>query len=470
METIEINEQSMELLQSLNDNDLLLGYSASGKKVGLVRVGKINSTTYAGCRWDKNSMTTVGEPIGSITKIENLAKVFGLGGYLVQNDHSRRKLSVENHNTFEDGSVAALDGTMGHYQWGSGVDIYYAHWTDGDYECEAIDTKPITGRKNIRIPVFSRSCAGFATVDRTDLRLVSYISNDVRYRGGNNDATLDAAYNSQLGKPATNMPIQTFAQYARKNGKLWFANARVINFITAAIFRIYFHNRNIQAALNTTLTAEGLHQGGCGAGADQPANWNANFKYYPYIPLSAGVELGDATTKFSVTIQENGASKTINNIPSTLGLKNWYKYLWGPEEDSMLKCMPDKSQQLLIKNEINGDLFDFTTDSDKIAIGRTPPYESAAWKFTKKMCLDNAAMVPAEVGATETTGWADGYYSPAATSGFRGSFRLGRAGNGGSAGSGCLTGSVGVSAAYACYGAFLGEFKSAFSTEETLYN
>ena len=98
--------KNIEPLQSVDDNDMLLGYSASGNKIGLISVGKVNSTQWAGCRWRKDSVTTVGEPCGSIAKLERLAELLGLGGYMVQNDHSRRKLSADNHNNFSNGAAA----------------------------------------------------------------------------------------------------------------------------------------------------------------------------------------------------------------------------------------------------------------------------------------------------------------------------------------------------------------------------
>ena len=114
----EMNE--LDEILSPNDNDKLIGYSPSAQKYGLISVGRIHQTQWCGCRWRKDSQTTVGEPCGSIPKIEKMAELFGLGGYLVRNDHSRRKLSPSTHNEFAAGGAAALDGSMGHYQWGSG--------------------------------------------------------------------------------------------------------------------------------------------------------------------------------------------------------------------------------------------------------------------------------------------------------------------------------------------------------------
>ena len=460
--------KTVEAMQSITDNTQILGYDGTANKYGLISVGKINQTQWCGCRWRKDSLTTVGEPCGSLPKIERMAELFGLGGYLVRNDHSRRKLSPSTHNEFADGGTALLDGSMGHYQWGSGVTIYYAFWEDETYLYEAVDTKPIPGQLNYKIPIFSRSCAGYATIDRTNNILVSYINNAAQYRGGNNDASLDSLFNSQLGKPATNIAVPTAATYARKNGTLWFANERVAFAITAILKRIYFHNRSIQAAYNATLTADGLHQGGTGDGCGQPSDWGNNWKNYPYIPLSAGVERGDYVGTFSVNIDDNGTTKAISGIPSFLGLKNDYKYLGCIEEDTLLQCNSDKSQSVYIDNNIDGHTFDVSTVNGKVFVGTTPPKEAAGWIGIKKLHLGNLCNFPLEVGTTATTGYGDSYYNPAATSGLRGASRLGYANNAGDAGSVYLYGSYAPSHALANFGVALCEFKEAFSTEPSL--
>lgn len=460
--------KSMEALQSITDNTKVMGYDPTGNKYGLISVGKIKATTWCGCRWRKDSLTTVGEPVGSLPKIERMAALFGLGGYLVQNNHTRQKLSAANHNYLASGAAAALDGSMGHYQWGSGVTIYYATWEDETYIYEAVDTVPIPGQLNYKIPVFSRSCAGYATIDRTNNKLVSYINNAAQYRGGNNNSALDSAFNSQLGKPATYIAVPTAAQYARANGSLWFCNARVAFAITAILKRIYFHNRSIGAAVNNTLTADGLHQGGTGVGADIPANWGGDWGYYPYLPLSAGVNQGDLTGIFSQSITDSGGTRVINNIPSFIGLKNDYKYLGCIEEDTLLQCESDGSQSVWIDNNIDGHTFDVTKTDGHVLIGSTYQTGAAGWSYPKKINLSNLCNFPLENGGSASTGYGDGYYNPFTTSGLRGAIRLGVAYLGGDAGSVCLDGGDAPSLAYAYYGVVLCEFKEAFSTEPTL--
>ena len=80
--------------------------------------------TWCGCRWRKGNASPEGEPIGNISMLANLKSILGLGGYLVQNDHSRKKLSSQTHYRLETGEEAKLDGSMGHYNWGTGVTMY----------------------------------------------------------------------------------------------------------------------------------------------------------------------------------------------------------------------------------------------------------------------------------------------------------------------------------------------------------
>ena len=465
-----IEISSIEDMQSVSGTTKVLSYDSAANKIGFVSVNQVKQTTWCGCRWNMTQATPVGEPVGSLPKIERMIDLFGLGGYIVHNDHSRQKLSPSNHNLYLTGGTALLDGTHGHYNWGSGVGIYYATWRDGVYEYEAVDTVPIPGQMNYYIPVFSRSCAGYAAIDRTNLKLVNYINTAAQYRGGNNNAEYDGTWCSLLGKPATNIPIATAATYARKNGNLWFANSRVVFFITAVLKRIYFHNRSIQQAYNATLTADNLHQGGTGQGCDLPFTWSDNGNN-PYIPLSVGVDRGDFTGLLSTTMQnKSGNTVTVGNIPSFAGLKNDYKYLWCMTEDELLQCNADGSQSIYINDTIDGSAFDLSTVNGKILAGTTPVHATASWSFIKKMRLNHLTMVPEEDGGTESTYYGDGYYNPIITSGLRGALRLGAADHGSIAGSCMLIGNFAPSSADANWGFALCEFEKAFTTAPTFVN
>jgi hypothetical protein len=426
------------------------------------------SNTWFGCKWPIGNSNSEGTPIGNLLRLAHMQEIFRIGGYMVKNDHSRRKLSAADHRHYEDGGAVDFTGQDGHYMWGWGKDLYYAAWLDASYKHEAFDDRPIPGVPCVRIPVGTRCCAGYAALDRTNNILCSYINRTAQYRGGTN-ADWDGSYRSLICKPVSNIGMPTLATYARNNGTLWFTSERVMLYITGALARVYFHNRNIQAAFNSQLTADGLHQGGLGMGADMPSWWSTDLGYNPYIDLDAGIEKGDFTGIFSVTIKNSSNEDVvINNIPSFMGLKNFYKYLWTMEEDALLICQADGSQAMYVDNAIDGHTFDVSGAGSHILIGKTPVHASASWSPIKDISFDYLSGMPVQDGGTYDTFYADGYYNPRGENGLvRGALVLGSAYNGGDAGSCMLYGYYAPSDADAVGGAVLCEFAEAFNSQLT---
>lgn len=460
----------MKELEDLNvgANTYVVGYDTKAGKTGRIAVSQISgSLPWFGRKWSKVNSSPVGSPVGDFDLGQVLAKQLGLGGYIVTDAHKRTKLSPTNHNLLETGGAADLTGGAGHYQWGWNVPFYYQVYDDDNDIYETVSLGgPRPGFWNYYIPVGSRSCAGYAAMDRTNAKLMSVVNSTAQFRGGNNDASLDAAFNSQLCKPATNMSITSFRTAARKNGTLWFANERVMQYITAALKRIIFGNRNIQAAFNGTLDANGLRQGGTGNGIDIPASLGNDWKYFPYVNLDVGIDQGDFTGILSVTINDNGTQKAIGNIPSFYGLKNDYKYLWCMSENMLLQNNADKSQTLYVSDNIDGSSMNLSSVAGLTQIGKGPVASASVWQFAKDYTLKNLAFFPKEeLGGSTSTFYCDGYYNPAGTSGLRGAGLLGYADNGSYAGSVSLNGSYAVSDAYAGWGAFLCEYAEAFTTQ-----
>ena len=460
----------MKELEGLNvgANTYILGYDTKAGKTGLIAVSQVSgSLPWFGRKWAKGNSSPVGTPIGDFDLGQSLAKQLGLGGYLVTDGHQRTKLSPTNHNLLETGGSADLTGGAGHYQWGWNVPFYYQVYEDDNYLNETVSLGgPRPGFWNYYIPVGSRSCAGYAAMDRTNAKLMSVVNSTAQFRGCNNDASLDAAFNSQLCKPATNMNIFDFRTAARKNGTLWFANERVMQYITAALKRIIFGNRNIQAAFNATLDANGLRQGGTGPGIDMPTSWDNTWKYFPYVNLNVGIDQGDFTGILSTTINDNGMQKTIGNIPSFYGLKNDYKYLWCMSENMLLQCNADKSQTLYVSDNIDGSNMNLSSVAGLTQIGKGPVASSSGWQYAKDYTLKNLAFFPKEeLGGSPSTFYCDGYVNPAVTGGLRGALLLGYANNGVYAGSVFLDGIDAPSAAHAYWGAFLCEYAEAFTTQ-----
>ena len=429
-------------------------------------------TTWFGWRKLLDDSNPEGEPVGNILRLARMQSILKLGGYMVKNDHTRKKLSPSDHRFYEeDGSAVVFTGADGHYHWGWGVDMWYGSWIEDGYEYEVFDDRPIPDHPCVKIPIGSVSAAGRCAIDRTNLQLVDYISEDARYRGGKNVAANDNNWNSGLGTAVTNIAIGDLATYARKNGNLWFANERVAIFIVGALMRVFFHNANIQASFVSGVDTRGLHQGGLGEGIvyNEDVEWGS--RATPYWKQNAGVELGDFTGTFSITItKSNGATATISGIPSFMGLKNWYKSLWVMEEDSLLVCNSNKTQSLYVKKVIDGVAASLSNVSDKVLAATCPAHESGSWSYIKRTSKAYLSGGPTLDGGTESTFMCDGYYNPAATDGsVRGALRLGNFHYGVGAGSCMLHGSSAPSDANALGGAVLCEFAESFDTELTLH-
>ena len=426
--------------------------------------------TWFGWRKHVNSSNPEGEPVGNLFRLARMQSILKLGGYMVKNDHSRKKLSLSDHRFYEeDGSAVVFTGAHGHYHWGSGVEMWYGSWIEDGFEYEVFDDRIIPGHPCVKIPIFSVSAAGRCAIDRTNLQLVDYISEDARYRGGNNEASWDDTYRSLLGMPVSNIAIGTLAGYARKNGNMWFANERVAIFIVGALMRVFFHNANIQADFVEGVDERGLHRGGLGLGVlyDNDIEWTGVRGYNPYFKMSVGIEKGDFTGLITYTItKSDGSTKTVTGMPCFMGLKNWYKSLWVMEEDSLLVCNSNKTQSLYVKKVIDGTAPSLSDTSDKVLAATCPAHGSGSWSAIKQTTKAYLSGAPIVDGGTNDTFMCDGYYNPAVTDGsVRGALRLGSANGGGDAGSCMLYGYHAPSVAHARGGAVLCEFTEAFDTE-----
>ena len=434
----------IEDLAYVTGDTRLFGYDKTGQKVGFVPANLLtNSSPIAGWKRKKTDAKTEGTPFGDFEFIANLPSYLQLGGYLVQNNHQRKKLSAKTHLMLANGETCVLDGSQGHYQWGWGVPFYYATWEDDTWIYEAISLSKIKGHWNYYIPVGSRSAAGYCILDTGTGALKSV-----------GTATV----------PVFNKSIITLQAAAAKNGDLWFANERVMNFVTGMLKRIYFHNGSIQAAWNAALTADGLHQGGFGNGYSDNTPWDNG-----YLPLNALVEDGDALEVGSFTgdtINKDGAAKSIkvSGIPNFFGLKNDFKYLWCMSENELLQCNADNSQTLFIDNSVGKVRFDLNSIAKHVVHSKSG-ITATDWQFPKRYNFEHLTFWPIEGGGSESSFYGDGYYNPNATSGLRGVGLLGLADHGGNAGSLSANGGYGVGDFNVNWSAFLCEWAEAFSTE-----
>ena len=89
--------KNLDVSPSMTDADFLYGRSTSAGKNVKFPVSLLLGNGYACRRWNLNLSTPVGEAVGSIDYLRNLPSLIGLGCYLVDDAHNRRKLDPSNH-------------------------------------------------------------------------------------------------------------------------------------------------------------------------------------------------------------------------------------------------------------------------------------------------------------------------------------------------------------------------------------
>ncbi len=454
METIKITD--LPSFDKIRPEDRMFTHVPSFGQIGYIPTGLITQGGVAIRRWNMTQSTPIGEAVGDIGFLRELPNLLGLGCYLVDRNHGRRKLDPANHYKFATGEAAALDGSMGDYMWGWGTKWYYAWWVEGNYYYEAASLKPIRGKWNYVIPVGSTSAIGGSVVDRETLELVSVINTSERFRGGNNNANFDAAFNTQLGRVATMLNTATFGAYARKKGLgwegYWYAHAAIVGILT----RIIFGTRHIQAAYNANKDANGLYQGGFGPGVTAAGTWwngtgEGQFALYPFLPTNIGIELGDACGVVSHDVPgPSGEVLQTVSVPVFFGLKNFYGYMMRWERGKLISKNADGSGDVYVVPQLYSD-YDMNSIAGLVKAATLPATSNASYEYIIQLSMNRLCHTPTVVGGSSATYYADGLYNNNATSGLRVPAVGGVACNGAHAGPEYLAASNVVSTSLACY-------------------
>lgn len=400
----------------------------------------------AGRWWNEDNATTKAAGwFGSLDALKKLPQTLGLGRYLVADDHTMRKLDPKDSTKFEDGSPAALDGSMGQCMWCWSRPWYFTTWREGSRSYWAITLKPIEGRTSYRIPVGGTSWIGAGVMDRTENKLCSVISSDERYRGGAGQAltldsktkhpALDTPQATMLGMPATVLSTTAFGTNARKRGDGWEANWFVAQAAVEILMLVIMGDRNSQAAFKAERDADGLYQGGFGDGVTTMswqdwADYNGN---YPLVPTSAGLTMGDGTglVTYSLPASESAGEKPykIFNVPVFFGLVHaGYGHLWRWVRGLIMSAGEEKSEVYVAQSMAAA--FDPNSVAGLKKVAECPQEGG----YIKRTSFEGLCAMPTEVGGSSATYYADYFYTDAKTSkGLRVRAAGGHANNGASA-------------------------------------
>ncbi len=377
----------------------------------------------AGRWWDSTLATTkAGGWFGSLEALRKLPETLGLGRYLVTDDLQMRKLDPLDSRRFEDGSPAALDGSMGQCMWCWSRPWYFTRWSDGTRDKWAITLKPISGKKSYRIPVGGTSWLGVGVMDRTTQTLCSVISDDERYRGGKNDIVpstcpahpaTDTAQMTMLGMPATSVSATNFGLYARKRGEGWEANWFIAEAAVKILLAVIMGTRNSQAEFSPELDIDGLMQGGFGNGVttmgfDGSPTWASYNNAWPLVPVEIGVEMGDRTGLVnyalpkSLNASEEVAATTFQ-VPCFFGLMHaGYGHLYRWVRGVTINLRENDTAEVFVADSMYAE-FEPNTTTGLIKVAEMPMVEG----YIKRISTEGLCMIPTEVGGGSISYFSD---------------------------------------------------------------
>lgn len=345
--------------------------------------------------------------------------------YLHANDSTKR----------DNGAAADLTGKDGQYMVEL-PNMYVRFEMDGNKCRHLQSTQPLPGFHLWRKDYVS---AIEATVQRSTNTLAAVCSTDVDYRGGNNDASRDGTYKTQLGMPATSISLTNFRAYARKRGSTeWNCNLYHTHRKLWWLFAVEYANFNSQAAFDAELDENGYHQGGLSLGVTtlNSTKWSNFNGYYPVVPCGTTNRLGNhsGVVEYTMPNEYDPGVETKVNVPSYRGVENPFGHTWKWTDGC--KC--------LIQSEANGGLSEFYVCDDPASFtssgvanyklrGNLPRKEG----YVKILILgEDGEIMPLEVGAGSTTYFCDYFYTSIPASGVseRGVLFGGNASNGALAG------------------------------------
>lgn len=314
---------------------------------------------------------------------------------------------------------------------------------DGSNILALISTFPLPGFHKVRKVYRS---AYEATVDRTTstIKLASVVNTTAAFRGGNNTAGWDDTYRSLLGRPATNISLTNFRNYARNRGaaglndKGWNCDLYEAQLNTYWLFVIEYAQLNCQTAFTAQLTEEGYRQGGLGDGVTTlaDAKWSSFNGYNPFIPCGITNSLGNATGVVDYEMpEEYGAALTVH-VPSYRGIENPFGHVWSWTDGILVQAQSDAdgAKHLFFRaaddNPANFNSSNYNGYVQRGELPRGNGYVKAI------LCGEYGDNMPQAIGGSSTTYFADYFYQniPASGVALRGVYFGGHAYHGASAG------------------------------------
>lgn len=327
----------------------------------------------------------------------------------------------------EDGSASNLDGTDGN------VMIEYPRYyrkvdnpSAGVYQ-HKISLTALAGFTEV--PKFYLGAYKAAANRTAPLRLWSVVNTTAEYRGGNNNAALDGAANTQLGKPVTYIRLTNEARPWVRNivsGEYkWNVITHKHSMLLYELFIIEYATLNSQKAINATLTAQGYKQGGLGAGVTtvNGPTWNTFNSYYPLIPCGTSNSLASGTGEVAYTVPSFGHASGAVVVNRYRGIECPFGDIWEWSDGASIFNEGAGGVSKFYTCDIPNNFADETATNYEhranLPVGSTYPI-----KMTHD---DKGIFIPNAGGGDSTNYWCDYYYNSGLVNAWRALFRGGHA-------------------------------------------
>ena len=266
----------------------------------------------------------------------------------------------------------------------------------------------------------SLSAHGFASIDRSSGALVSYVNDDIRYRGGDNESSYDETYRTLCGTCVSRMTAEAFRAAARKNGTGWLCGTMRHSAVVKILFEIIFGTRDMQAAYNPAKDSDGLYQGGLGNGVTDWtwSAWTTHNGNRPFLPTRVGIELGDSCGVSNYELKgAEGDTVYTAPVPVFFGLKNPHGYLWRQQDDEFVRANEDTTMTHLVAPSIYGS-WTIGVETGMKAYSTSPAQGEG---YIKTLSYDHLEIFATQLGGSASTWHCDYFWN---TSGAVSVFRL----------------------------------------------
>lgn len=229
----------------------------------------------------------------------------------------------------DDWSDEVRDGSQGQVMMEIPAHYRRFNYTDSRWEVR-LSEKALAGYHPVPKMYIS---AYEAALDRDNLMLASVVNDTARYRGGNNNASLDGTPDSLLGRPVSNINLTDFRTYARKRkagSSQWNCYTYEAHKALFWLFVVEYATLNSQADYTPELTAEGYRQGGLGC---MDMDYELN-DYNPIIPCGYTDFLGNGTGIAEYEFPENYGTAIVSRYR---GIENPFGHIWKWTDGILIK-------------------------------------------------------------------------------------------------------------------------------------